>query len=85
MFTTYPSKILSRRFNKSDGSQSLFLDIAGLDGDEDFAALDTDPAFGIEKIIVREEGKPILEIRLSPWTTLQTGDTITLKFPVPMH
>jgi len=54
-------------------------------GDEDFAVLDIDPALGIEKMIVHEEGKPILELRLGPWTTLQTGDTITLKFPVPVH
>jgi hypothetical protein len=77
----FQTPILSRKIN-DDGSLSLFVSIAGLDGDEDFSQLTTEPPVDLIGYAVEtKEDKPwMLELRVGAWDVPRDGALITLYF-----
>jgi hypothetical protein len=77
----FRNPILSRKSN-DDGSLSLFVSIAGLDEDEDFSQLTTEPPLDLIGYTVEiKDGKPwMLELRVGAWDAPNEGVLITLYF-----
>jgi hypothetical protein len=81
MFTKFPATIEKSNVN-DDGTFSLILDISGLDGDESFENLKTDPLIPFEKVKIDRENKT-LELVTSEIPSVWKGEEILLKFGIP--
>ena len=84
MITEYPAKVTKSILNEGEKTFSLFLDISGLDGDELFEHLKTNPAIPFRKMEVHE-GKQTLELITDQIPFVKQGQIVSLIFHLPVY